>query len=134
MRRSRIISVLIAMAMALGLYIWLDQARNDLVFTTRSIIGQIRKGGPEVADGLFVQRRYPVGDPETQSELFRRITHAMRAEAPERVRYSGNGRMEVVGGAVVPWREVEVTGKQGGRYTLRWVKRGGQWYLYDLRE
>lgn len=134
MTRSRLVAIAFGLLIPAALYGWLNHARNDLLFATRSIIGQVRKGGEEVEIGLFTQRRFPDGDPEAQDSLFGSIVHAMRADEPAAVEYGESGQLEAVGGARVPWRDVVITGQEGGRYTLQWVKHRGNWYIYDFRE
>jgi hypothetical protein len=102
-----------------------------LLYLTRSLIGQVRKGGGDI-EAPFVERmRFPEGPPdEQQQQVFDRLFTAMGQDVPRTVTYGEEGTYQHAGFRC-PSREVRVECESGTRYTVRWARFRGNWYIVD---
>jgi len=133
MTTSRAVTFILGLLIAVALYAWLDYERNNLVFTTRSLIGQVRKGGEPVEQTLYVRKRFPEGSPYEQELMFAQLTRAMHASPVKDARYGKSGKKKLENDAEATWRDVEVECENGDRYTVQWVRWRANWYIYDFR-
>ena len=130
----RVISVALCISIAVATWVWLNQQRNDLVQSTRSLIGQVRKGDEQTEVSLFVRMHCPEGDPDTQRQVFDRLIYAMRRDAPRQVSYGEEGKWEPDEKRWFRYRDVRVEGDHGTVYTVRWVRVLGRWYILDCKQ
>ncbi|MGV3720815.1 MAG: hypothetical protein ACO1SX_07885 [Actinomycetota bacterium] len=130
---TRAVSFFLGLFLAAGLFAWVDHERNNVAYTTRSLIGQVRKGGEPVAALFYEQKRFPDGDRDTQQAMFDELVGVMQRSPVKSATNGESGKMRLDSGGTVPWRDVIVESENGDRYTVQWVKWHAAWYIYDFR-
>lgn len=132
MNTTRAVTFFLSLLLAGCLYAWLDYERNNVAYTTRSLIGQVRKGGEPVEAALYSRKRFPEGNPQDQQIMFDELVRTMHVSPVKDATYGESGKMKLDNGGTVPWRDVVVECENGDRYTIKWVKWLGSWYIYDF--
>lgn len=128
-------AVTIAAIIAIPASIWglVEQGKNDLVYHTRNVAGQVKKApieDGEVFSRFFDKLRFPDGNAPVQQSAMTRLFQELKGADMTRVTLgpefkAGNPQ----GGADLNGREVRI--ENGGQpVTVRWVNCRGSWYLY----
>ncbi len=112
------------------------QAKNDLVYHTRNVMGQWRKTSeedPYAFNRFYIRLRYPEGHPETQLEGMARLFSRMRRGEVTDVSYGREFQVpNPLGNAPFKGREVKIA-RAGYEEPIivNWVNVRGNWYLYS---
>ena len=123
------------MAIPTWLYVWMNQARSDLVYATRNIASQVRHSESRETSGLLLTRyRFPEGDPSEQAGMFEGLCKVLRRLEPDAARYGSRGNLKV-GGLELPARTVVLAGRDRNSgenltLTLSWVRFKANWFIH----
>lgn len=154
----RIVTWVAIVVIPTALYLYLDHVRNDVAFTTRSLVKQVRKAeevaqaeirSAEVGSGdeamdrllraserlervhtrLFLKFHHPERNPDEQMQRFESLWRALRDADPETVRYAEKQPKEDPGS-----HKRVVLGDEATRLSIDWVRYRGNWYVDSFHD
>jgi hypothetical protein len=139
------------MLLPAALWASLNCARNDVLYASRTLIGQVRKARERLAQApesveareryamaqarFYARYRYPEGNPEDQASRFEEYFRTLATCEAETAHYGGELPRKTEDGREHPHRQVLLLGKNrdGERVTvaLEWIRYRGTWYIDD---
>jgi hypothetical protein len=153
MTAARAAGFISSMVIAASLWGFLNSAKNDVAYLSRSLIRQVRAAHDRyeaaedklaanerlahVSTMFFVKYHFPEGSPERLQNAFEVVFNTFRRCDPDTVAYGDTSPRKTEDGVERPHRQVIVKGSTARdepiTLTLEWVQFKGSWYLDDYR-
>jgi hypothetical protein len=107
--------------------------KDDLLFRTRSFMGQAKKDRPGKFEGFAQLCRPPSEPPEEATEMLQRLWTGFRMTTPDKTTYGSKAPIRLSDGKEHEHRQVVVDGHgpAGQQVTMNveWVRFMGNWYI-----